>query len=182
MANNRITIKLSPAERKKLENKLNSKTFKKLVALDVKIVSIDAELNAKKLAPKNLGNLRNSISAKQVDDLNWELLASEIYAPFVEFGTGGRVDGTGKLKIPKGFKRFAEQFKNSATGSFEDGLISIKSWCRNKGIDEKFAYPILVSLINNGMEAQPYMIPSLKIAQSQLRRRVKKTIKDFGKQ
>ena len=176
MANNRITIKLSPAERKKLENKLNSETFKKLVALELKIVSIDAELNAKKLAPKNLGNLRNSISAKQVDDLNWQLLASEIYAPFVEFGTGGKVD------IPKGFKTFAEQFKNSATGSFEDGLISIKSWCRNKGIDEKFAYPILVSLIKNGMEAQPYMIPSLKIAQSQLRNRIKKIIKDFGKQ
>ena len=149
MANNRITIKLSPAERKKLENKLSSETFKKLVALDVKIVSIDAELNAKKLAPKNLGNLRNSISAKQVDDLNWQLLANVIYAPFVEFGTGGKVD------IPKGFERFAEQFKNSATGSFEEGLISIKSWCRNKGIDEKFAYPILVSLINKGMEAQP---------------------------
>ncbi len=178
MANNNITIKLSPAERKKLENKLNSETFKRLVALDVKIVSIDAELNAKKLAPKNLGNLRNSISAKQIDELNWQLFASEIYAPFVEFGTGGKVD----KNIPKGFKSFAKQFKNSATGSFEDGLISIKSWCRNKGIDEKFAYPILVSLIENGMEAQPYMIPSLKIAQSQLRRRIKKTIKDFGKQ
>lgn len=176
MAKNRLTITLSPAERKKLENKLSSETFKKLVALELKVVSIDAELNAKKLAPKNLGNLRNSISAKQVDDLNWQLLASEIYAPFVEFGTGGKVD------IPKGFKTFAEQFKNSATGSFEDGLISIKSWCRNKGIDEKFAYPILVSLIKNGMEAQPYMIPSLKIAQSQLRSRIKKTIKDFGKQ
>ena len=176
MANNRITIKLSPAERKKLENKLNAKTFKKLVALDVKIVSIGAELNAKKLAPNNLANLEKSISAKQVDVLNWELLASEIYAPFVEFGTGGKVD------VPKGFESFAQQFKNSATGSFEDGLISIKSWCKNKGIDEKFAYPILVSLIKNGMEAQPYMIPSLKIAQSELRQRIVKTIKDFWKQ
>lgn len=176
MANNRITVKLSPAERKKFNEKLNSKTFKKLVALELKIVSIDAELNAKKLAPKNLGNLRNSISAKQVDDLNWELLASEIYAPFVEFGTGGRTP------IPKGFKRFAEQFKNSATGSFEDGLISIKSWCRNKGIDEKFAYGILVSLIKYGMEAQPYMIPSLKIAVRELTKGIKKIIKDFGKQ
>ena len=176
MAKNTITVKLSPAERKKLENKLSSEAFKKLVALDVKIVSIDAELNAKKLAPKNLGNLRNSISAKQVDELNWELLASEIYAPFVEFGTGGKVE------VPKGFESFAQQFKNSATGKFEDGLISIQSWCRNKGIDEKLAYPILVSLIKNGMEAQPFMIPSLKIAQSQLRSRIKKTIKDFGKQ
>ena len=176
MPKNKITIKLSAAERKKLDKKLSSETFKKLVALDVKIVSIDAELLAKKLTPKNLGNLRNSINAKQVDDLNWELLANEIYAPFVEFGTGGKVD------IPKGFKRFAEQFKNSATGSFEDGLISIRSWCRNKGIDEALAYPILVSLIKNGMEAQPYMIPSLKIAQSQLRKRIRKTIKDFGKQ
>lgn len=176
MANNRITVKISPAERKKLEKILSSKTFKKLVALELKIVSIDAELNAKKLVPKNLGNLRNSINAKQVDELNWELLASEIYAPFVEFGTGGKVD------VPKGFKTFAEQFKNSATGSFEDGLISIKSWCRNKGIDEKFAYPILVSLIKNGMEAQPYMIPSLKIAVRELTKGIKRIIKDFGKQ
>ncbi len=176
MANNRITIKLSPAERKKLENKLNSKTFKKLVALQLKIVSIDAELNAKKLVPKNNRFLRDSISAKQIDDLNWELLASEIYAPFVEFGTGGKVDA------PKGFKRFAEQFKNSATGSFEDGLISIRSWCKDKGIDEKLAYPILVSLINNGMEAQPYMIPSLKIAVRELTKGIKTIIKDFGKQ
>ena len=146
------------------------------MALELKIVSIDAELRAKQLAPKNNNDLSKSINAKQVDDLNWQLLANVIYAPFVEFGTGGKVD------IPKGFKRFAEQFKNSATGSFEDGLISIKSWCRKKGIDEKFAYPILVSLINKGMEAQPYMIPSLKIAVRELTKGIKKIIKDFGKQ
>ena len=174
MARNKLTITISPAERKKLENKLSSETFKKMVALDLKIVSIDAELLAKKLAPKNLGNLRNSIVAKKVDDLNWELLASEIYAPFVEFGTGGKVD------IPKGFESFAQQFKDSATGSFEEGLISIRSCCRNKGIDEALAYPIFVTILNNGIEAQPFLIPAVRTAYAQLRLRVKKTLKQFG--
>jgi HK97 gp10 family phage protein len=56
---------------------------------------------AKTSAPTDLGKLGQSIQAVKDTDLNWNIEAGGIlapYAPFVEFGTGGLVEVPNELK------------------------------------------------------------------------------------
>jgi len=149
-----------------------AKTYFKI---DLKAAAIIAETDAKLLAPKNLGQLRNSIKAKETDELTYTLTASTPYAGFVEFGTGGKVD------IPKGFEATAAQFKNSGSGTFEEGLEAIKTYCRNKGIDEKYAYPIFISILREGIEPQPYLIPAARYGATKLLEFITKSVKELQK-
>lgn len=109
--------------------------------------------NAKTLAPSNNGKLRQSIHTVQIDELNYKIVVSVSYGAYVEFGTGA------KVKVPEEMKDIALKFKGGG-GSFEEGLKSIEDWCRSKGIDIKLAYVIFVSLLNKGMDAQPFLYPA----------------------
>ena len=90
--------------------------LKKLKAFDRRILATEiaktgAEISrlAKRSAPKDTGALQQSISfgarGKQV-----QVVADKIYAPYVEFGTGGKVklDDMLELGIPSSY---AMQFK-----------------------------------------------------------------------
>lgn len=152
-----------------------TETALKYFAIDVKTAALLGETDAKLLAPKNLGTLRNSIKAKKIDEHSYYLTASAPYAGFVEFGTGGKVD------IPKGFEKVALEWKNAGKGSFEDGLEAIKAWCRNKGIDEAAAYPIFISILNEGIEPRPYLIPAARYAATQLLSMLAESVKELQK-
>jgi len=54
--------------------------------------SANIELDAKRLAPVNLGKLRQSVNTNKINDLNYSIGTSLKYAPYQEFGTGGFVD------------------------------------------------------------------------------------------
>lgn len=60
--------------------------------------------DAKRNAPKNMGDLANSISDDRKGELNYEIVAQKFFAPFVEFGTGTKVD------VPPGLEEYAMQF------------------------------------------------------------------------
>ena len=45
------------------------------------------EAGAKTRAPVDTGNLRNSISADQIDALSWAVTVGALYGAYVEFGT-----------------------------------------------------------------------------------------------
>lgn len=101
-----------------------SDVFKSLDKLDVKIqAEVRNEINAsaltiqssaKRLAPVDLGFLRNSIYLKE-ESKNKQLVftvgAKAKYAPYIEFGTGGQVS------VPAGYEDLAILFKgrNAAT-------------------------------------------------------------------
>jgi len=110
--------------------------------------------NAKTLAPSNNGKLRQSIHTVQINELNYKIVVGASYGAYVEFGTGV------KVQVPAEMKDIAAQFKGGGGGSFEQGLKSIEDWCRSKGIDVKLAYVIFVSLLNKGMDAQPFLYPA----------------------
>ena len=110
--------------------------------------------NAKTLAPSNNGKLRQSIHTVQINELRYKIVVGVSYGAYVEFGTGV------KVQIPDEMKDIAAQFKGVKGGSFEQGLKSIEDWCRTKGIDIKLAYVIFVSLLNKGMDAQPFLYPA----------------------
>ena len=106
-----VSLKINKSDYNKLQTKL-----KKLKAFDRRILATEiaktgAEISrlAKRSAPKDTGALQQSISfgarGKQV-----QVVADKIYAPYVEFGTGGMVklDDMLELGIPSSY---AMQFK-----------------------------------------------------------------------
>lgn len=150
---------------KSIERQLK-KLFKELnddkdnIAKDLdKIVQANAfEGNkiAKQKAPKAFGKLAQSIGIEK-KKLNAKVVANADYAPYVEFGTGGKVD------VPAEWKQMASELRRTARGGgFAKALDSIKAWCRLKGIDESAAYPILISILEHGVRPQPFMYPAWK--------------------
>lgn len=137
---------------KDLDN-VQSKAFKEVD----KITEANAQeiaLDAKQLAPKNFGKLAQSINVKPSENLEYKVVVDAKYGAYVEFGTGS------KTQIPTELSEVAAQFQGRKEGSFEEGLIAIRDWCKAKGIPEEAAYPILVNLINKGQKAQPYLYPA----------------------
>jgi len=130
---------------------------------------------AKVKAPVNDGTLQNSIQWRKETDLKYNVGTNLPYAPYVEFGTGA------KVQIPKEFTQLAHNAKGKGKGSFKDGLVMIKAWCRRKGIDEKFAYIIFVNLLNRGMDAQPFMYPAYLAGKQTYRKQMKLAIKELNK-
>lgn len=137
------------------------------VADELKASSLKIASDAKRKAPVNLGTLRQSITT-QASGLTAETFSTSSYAPYVEFGTGGKVN------IPAGYENEAALYKNKKGGKFVDFLKAIKLWVKRKGIPEKAAYPIAKSILEKGISPQPFMIPSYEEEKPKLLKRLKK--------
>jgi HK97 gp10 family phage protein len=86
---------------KKIDTKLKQDLSDEMNSSALTIAS-----NAKKLAPVDLGFLRNSIGIEpSVNGLTYEVEAKAKYAAYIEFGTGGLVD------VPAGYEDLAIRFK-----------------------------------------------------------------------
>tara|TARA_R110000803_G_scaffold63443_2_gene124114 strand:- start:180 stop:611 length:432 start_codon:yes stop_codon:yes gene_type:complete len=81
------------------------KEGKKEFSSITKLSAMDIEGGAKSLAPIDLGKLRQSISAIEIDALNWKVVVYSPYGPYVEFGTGKMV------QVPQELADMAIQFK-----------------------------------------------------------------------
>lgn len=117
--------------------------------------ALEIVAKAKSLAPSNIGKLRQSInSTKSLNNDGYDINVNAPYGGYIEFGTGK------KVSVPTELQDVAQALKNRPTGNFETGLESIKMWCRSKGIDEKAAYPIFLSILKQGIEPQPFLYPA----------------------
>lgn len=129
------------------------------------------ESQAKRNAPTGASNrLKTSIDVRG-SKLTREVYTDVKYAPYVEFGTKSKVD------IPPGLEGYAMQFKGSGGGSFKDFEKSIKRWAQLKGIPEEAVYPIMMSILHNGIKAQPFLFPAFFAEQPQLLKRLKKVLR-----
>jgi HK97 gp10 family phage protein len=136
------------------------------------------EDRAKTLAPKNFGKLAQSISTsdlKAKDLISKKITVNELYGAYMEFGTGA------KVSVPKEFADMASSFKGQKTGSFKDGLESIKAWCRAKGIDEKAAYPIFAKILGAGINPQPFLYPAWIEGKKQYLKDLENLLKTYNK-
>lgn len=61
--------------------------------------------SAKRLAPVDLGFLRNNIALVPIGDLTFAVESRAKYSPYIEFGTGGEVN------VPAGYEDLAIMFK-----------------------------------------------------------------------
>ena len=136
------------------------KEGEKEIEIITKSTASEIVVNAKQKAPVNLGKLRESIAFeenKSRDDISYTIFVGGVgqsYAAYVEFGTGS------KVKVPSELSKEAAKFRGGRGGTFEQGLQSIKDWCRAKGIPEDAAYPIFISILNEGIAPQPYLYPA----------------------
>jgi len=130
------------------------KDIEKRINAETEAIAFQIEEDAKKLAPKNFGKLAQSISHSKVEESHYKVTVNEYYGAFLEFGTGTKVN------VPAEFADMAKSFKGQKGGDWKKGLESIKIWCRAKGIDEKFAYPIFAKILGAGISPQPFLYPA----------------------
>jgi HK97 gp10 family phage protein len=166
-----------------------SDVLKKLDTLDAKVQqdvkdevnasALNIQSGAKKLAPVNFGQLRNSIYLKEQNvekGYVFTVGASASYAPYVEFGTGG------KVSIPKGFEELAGSFKGRKGGKFKDMVDALTLWVKAKGIgggkDKSIAYAIAISILRKGMRPQPFLIPAFEAEKPKMIKNILNAIKN----
>lgn len=141
-------------------DRLNYK-FNNLANLDVKKVVIDAtkivHAQAKELAPVDSGNLKGSIHfdvKSKSEGVEGRVYTNLQYAPYVEFGTGKKGNGTYKYKI----KGISLAYRNT-------------SWTYTPDGGETFYR-------TNGQVAQPFMYPALKNNEKYIKSLFKTKIQD----
>lgn len=156
---NETGMRISQAEMKRFNEQLkkfNAKKTKQLQDL-TQLAGIKIASAAKSKAPRYQSRLINSIRPiSSRNKLSVRVNSNVEYAAFVEFGTKS------KAQIPAELAQYASQFKVSTPSNFDQFYKDIKKWCGKKGIDEKAAYPIAISLIKDGQRAQPFLYPAFK--------------------
>jgi HK97 gp10 family phage protein len=160
--------KLSEDVKNNLKNEINASALK-------------IQSDAKKLAPVNLGTLRNSIYKDEVSKSPNEYIvmigSTAKYAPYIEFGTGG------KVSIPNGYNDYAAQFRNKSSGKFKDMVLALTEWVQKKGIasgkqSKSVAYAIALSILRKGLRPQPFLIPAFETEKGKLIQRIQKILKN----
>jgi hypothetical protein len=145
--------------------KIDTKASKGL-SDEMSAAALNIEKSAKRMAPGNLGKLRQSINHDTGNSLFKSVFSTVEYAPYVEFGTRG------KSRIPTGFEAFAAQYKASGQGA-KGAWKAIEFWIKRKGIDPKLTFVIFRSIMRNGIAPQPFMIPSYEKEKPALLKRLK---------
>jgi HK97 gp10 family phage protein len=166
-----------------------SDVLNKLDTLDAKVQqevkdeisasALNIQSGAKRLAPVNFGQLRNSIYLKEQKvekGIVFTVGAKASYAPYVEFGTGG------KVSIPSGFEELASGFKGKKAGTFKDMVQALTLWVRRKGIgggkDKSIAYAIAISILRKGIQPQPFLIPAFETEKPKLIKNILNVLKN----
>ena len=148
----------------------------KEVKMEFAASAIKIQNDAKRLAPVNFGNLRNSISVSEEGDSKdfvYIVSANVKYAPYVEFGTGPMAE----RNIPSQYKDYANKFKGKSGGTFKEFMDALMLWVKRKGIgngnDKSTAFLIARSILKNGLRPHPFLIPSFEQEVPKLTKRIK---------
>jgi len=161
-------------------NKFSKKTQQEIKD-EVTATALKIQSNAKRNAPVNLGTLRQSIyltsDVKNNAQYRFTIGSSAKYAPYVEFGTGG------KVSIPTGYGSYASQFKGKTGGTFKDMVLALTEWVQKKGIasgkqSKSAAYMIALSILRKGLRPQPFLIPAFEQEKPKLKSRILNIIKN----
>jgi len=161
---------------------------------EVKLAAENFRDLAVKDAPKNTGSagLSGSITVKNVNTLQWEVVVGAKYAPYMEFGTKRKFTPIAGIN--------SAPYKGKGTGTAEQALESITKWVKAKGIKfgsaatfksgkkkgqnknltlEQTAYIIFHFIMLNGVKAQPFFFKQIPIVRRDFFRRVRERLKDF---
>lgn len=121
---------------------------------------------------QDLGALQQNTKAVPKPD-GVELISNVYYAPYIEFGTGA------KVQVPAELNDYASQFRGKKRGDYFDFLNAILDWVKRKGITATYnvktrrktntkadkdrllnvAQAIADSILRNGIAPRPYFFP-----------------------
>lgn len=137
------------------------------------------EKDAKRDAPANEGNLRNSIVGT-VSGLQAKVTVTANYAAYLEFGTR-KFAAKYVATLPPDWKAYAATFKGKGGGTFDEFIQDIMQWVRVKGIGgiqtksgatstskssldamQQAAYAIALNILQNGIRPQPFLFPAVQ--------------------
>lgn len=123
------------------------------------------ETLAKQYAPKDQGQIANSISNRKTGPITFEVVVQKSYAPFVEFGTKS------KVQIPAELQAVAAQYRN---GQRNGGSMkkAIYDWAKRKGIPKERWYVIYRSILVNGIRPHPFFFRSFFQVRPKLIKRI----------
>ena len=139
--------------------------------------------DAKRMAPANFGEIRNSIDFEKKAFLRYEIFADAYHAPYLEFGTRA------KVKIPSEMSVVAQAVKSRPKkGTWAEFVDNIQDWIKRKGIaatqirqnksgknkgkfrkagvlaqaiyERQLAFLIARKIYKNGINPQPFLYPA----------------------
>lgn len=165
-------------------------TVQNELSAEMKITADEIRDGAKRDAPVDEARVKNSISAKKLNNTMYEVIAQSNYAGYLEFGTKT------KVSIPPGLESIASQLRggSSSTGSPYEAIVK---WVKRKGIAGTYstrtrrasrsrdsmanirstAWAIWNSIRKYGIKAQPYFFKQVQPAEQRLRQRVANIIR-----
>lgn len=157
--------------------------------------ALTIEKTAKRLAPGNLGKLRQSIKHNIGEPLMKTVYSDLGYAPYIEFGTGKKVFKTkGGGEVPSKYKSYASKFKGKGKGDYYDFLNAILDWVKRKKLAQitnsytgrrrtsqadllLVAETVAWHILKNGIPAQPFLIPAYDEERPKLIKRIQQLLK-----
>lgn len=166
--------------------------IKEVVSAEVQAAGAEFVSGARRDAPVDQGALKGSISYYMDGDLSAVIVAQKFYAPFIEFGTKGKY-----TPIP-GTEDIAASFKGYKGGDFMELLRMIVRWVKRKGIsgtysvkskkrvgskvnrlaeDYAAAWPIALSILKNGIKAQPFFFKQMEVVWPKMVSNIEKALK-----
>ena len=161
--------------------------------------ALTIEKTAKRLAPGNLGTLRQSIKHNIGEPLRKSVYSELSYAPYIEFGTGKKVFKTkGGGSVNSKYKAYASKFKGKGKGGFDDLLLALVHYVKRKKLagtykikskrrvgnanqrldeDLRVAERMAYFILKNGINAQPFLIPAYDEERPKLIKRIQQLLK-----
>lgn len=166
-----ISLKFSglDAAIKNVGNKIAK--YEKEIQDELNVWALETATLAKQLAPVNEGQLRGAINASFDGKLKASVTVAVNYAAYIEFGTK-KYAASYIGSLPTDWKTFAANFKGGG-GTFEQFLMNITRWVKQKGIPEDAAYPIAIKILREGIKPQPYLYPAFVKTKPELIKNIK---------
>lgn len=139
-------------------------------------VALNAKMQLSR-GTSNTGRLANSISVEYMT-MKSGVRVSADYASYIEFGTR-KFAAQYVSTLPGVWAEIAAKTKGGKGGTFAQMVAAIRQWLRDRGLDEKLAYPVAKKILINGIRPQPYLYPAVNKATPMLDKNLKNIFKDF---
>lgn len=165
--------------------KLDIKAYEPEIQKAFEKFGVNAEREAKRLAPVDEGHLRSAIF-QQPGVLQVTVGCAVDYAAYLEFGTRSFA-AEYVASLPATWRELAATFKGAGGGSFEEMVLRITEWVKRKGFaairtasgnksksvasnaaQNEAAYLIARSICIKGIKPHPFLYPAVELAQIQL--------------
>jgi len=170
------------------------------VAREIEAGANSIARDAKRMAPVNFGEVKNSIGVEKITNYKFSIFANAYHAPYIEFGTRG------KVKVPTEMQDVAAEIKaRPKRGTWDDFVDNIFDWIQRKKIaatqivqiksgankgrfrkasglqqalyQRQLAFLIAKRIYKNGINPQPFMYPAFVKNRAKIVARIEEIIK-----